>query len=492
MKRFAATLSLMAVTAILAGCSTVSDTPSSEGPEPIDLSRPAVIADLCGDGAQDILDFVTERAEAPVGSGLRKQLEAWGVDDPTDDEYIATILDRVNERAETKCDDSSDDEEDQTDTTTVDDPTVAECAGFKRWLATLDPEVMEVTYAENSVYVANMGRACAELIDTANVLGWDGTITNPEIYYGDGGTTVVDTTQDPNTPPLLDGALRYQNLTRNWGDLVERVGDQQWYKDGLDEFEVQSGFGWDEVEKFAEIEEEYAAEDIVLETRVIFVQKRSDMSDVAVRDAVRPYLGDDADTLDIYRVDQAIMDTYNTGTSEAPHMEDFAHDESMVRVTLVPFLLDSEGNPVVDENGIPKLDLSRGAGVFIDCGNLHWNPPIIVTTCTDETCLPVCPPWFPHGWPGLCKDDPSRDPEPEGHNWPGGGGWSPGTGGAGATSAAAGDPPVTYVWTPPVVAGIPAGSTPDASAPPATIEGDDPATPQAPATECVPGFGTVC
>ncbi len=495
MKRFAAVLSSVAAAAILAGCSTVAGpTSSEEGPVPIDLSKPSVMTSLCGDEAEGTLAFITERADAPANSGLRKELEDWGIDDPTDDEYIANILDRLTERAEMECENSPDDGGEETDNESDEGPTLAECVAFSEALNN-----GSFTEGGSSTYIAEYITTMKEACDTqtAGALNYDGEVLYPQFYTGSGNiganapNVVVDSTQDPNTPALLDGSLRYENITQNWGDLVERVGDQQWYKDGIDARETQTGFGWDEILKFAAIEEEFAEEDVVLETRVIQVFNLPAMSDEEVRDAVRPYLGNAADTLPIVHIDQPFFNTINVGTADAPRMGDYLDGQQMVRVSLVPIALDDNGEPILDEDGLPMLDMTRHAGVFIDCGNLHWIPPF-VTICTDESCQPECPPWWPHGTPGLCKDDPNRDPDAEGHNWEGGSGWNPGINGP-ASPPAAGNPPTTYVWTPPVTStDPPAGSNPDTTAPPTTIEGEDPATEEDPATGCVPGFGVTC
>lgn len=56
----------------------------------------------------------------------------------------------------------------------------------------------------------------------------------------------------------------------------------------------------------------------------------------------------------------------------------------------------------------------------------------------------VCPPEMPHGtWP-VCKDDPSRDPEQQGNNKPGGGGQAP-TQTDPVGPPAGGEPPQVYV-----------------------------------------------
>ena len=492
MKRIPAVLSSMAVAAILAGCSVSVSEPSSEGLEPVDLSKPSVVAALCGDDAQAIVDFVADAIEAPYPSGKRNALKrGWGVDDPSDDEYLNNVLDRLEERAATECEGSSEPAEDATDES-ASSPTLAECVQFYDWLASLTTSSGDTQLRESStVYISNMGRACSE---AAGVLNYDGTVIHPQIYYGDGTsgddtpTVTVDSTTDPNTPPLLDGALRYQNITQNWGDLVERVDGQQWYKDGINARETETGFGWDEILKFAEIEAEFATNHKVLDSRVIQVFNLPGMSDKQARDAVRPYLGSDADELPIVRIDQPFLNTINVGTADKPRMGQYLDAQHMVRVSLAPIRLDDNGEPVLDEDGIPMLDMSRGAGIFIDCGNLHWIPPF-VTTCTEESCLPDCPPEFPHGHPGLCKDGPERDPDPQGHNLPGGSGLAPGTGGASASGPAAGTPPGSYNWTPPTTGGIPEGSVPDSDPPPVVIEGDDPASEDDPADKCVGGFG---
>jgi hypothetical protein len=313
------------------------------------------------------------------------------------------------------------------------------------------------------------------LENSAGVENADGTIEQLPLYFGDGGTPVVfDTTDNPNTPPLLDGDLMNQNVTTSWAEFVKRADNQQWYIDGVNARTSETGFDWADVLKFA-AQKGY-------ESRVIqvFDYTVEEMSDAQVREAVRPYMGNAADTLQIVRIFGAIIDTLNAGTDDHPQMANFAHEEKMIRVSLVPIMFDDKGKPIA-------LDVSRGAGIFIDCGNLHWIPPK-VWVCADSYCHPpVCPPNWTGTWP-VCKDPWSNDPSntilP-----PWGTGLNPGIYGP-AGNPAAGDPPAVYV--PPgvvTVADPPTGSDPDDVPPPTKIEGDVPATEEAPATTCVEAFG---
>ncbi len=99
---------------------------------------------------------------------------------------------------------------------------------------------------------------------------------------------------------------------------------------------------------------------------------------------------------------------------------------------------------------------------------------------TTSTTAP-CPPEYPHGTPPNCKDDPSRDPEPQGNNRPGGGGTAPPVSGP-AGPPAAGPPPAAYVPPPPPTA-------PSTTRPPGSTAPPAPSTTTAPPTTGPPVTG---
>lgn len=329
---------------------------------------------------------------------------------------------------------------------------------------------------------------------TAGAMNSAGELEQLPLYTGDGNIFTVDSTSNTSTPPLivptsygvLDGALRYQNITKSWAELVERVEGQpdhirQAYIDGINKYASESGFDWKDVLAFAKMDD--------VEARIIqvFNIPVSEMSDDQVREAVRPYMEDAANNLQIVRYAGQFVNTTNIGKNGNLVMGKFADGQRMIRVSLTPILLDDKNKPVLDANGKRQLDVSRGAGIFIDCLNLHWVPPTYV--CTDSSCKPpACPPGQTGRWP-ICKDSASNDPGANGTVPPWGIGWSPGVTEP-AGPAKAGNPPGVYTPPPaPTPSPTPTGSTPDPSPAPEFIEGKDGDKDN---TECVPGFGITC
>lgn len=100
MKRIIATLSFVAVSVLLlAGCASVS---GSSGTNPVDLTKPSVIASLCGADAAAVQATVAQAADAKPSSGQRHSLVNWGIKDPTDNKAVASILSTLKERAAVK------------------------------------------------------------------------------------------------------------------------------------------------------------------------------------------------------------------------------------------------------------------------------------------------------------------------------------------------------------------------------------------------------
>lgn len=100
MKRIIATLSFVAVSVLLlAGCASVS---GSSGTNPVDLTKPSVIASLCGADAASVQAIVASAAQATPSSGHRHTLINWGITDPTNDKAVASIQTTLNKRAKVK------------------------------------------------------------------------------------------------------------------------------------------------------------------------------------------------------------------------------------------------------------------------------------------------------------------------------------------------------------------------------------------------------
>ena len=226
---------------------------------------------------------------------------------------------------------------------------------------------------------ARSGECERDGLSTTGVEEGDGTVRQLPIYTGTDQPVVFDSTTDPVTPALLDGSLRYQNQTHSWADLVKRAANQPGYIDGLNARAAFTGFDWSDVLEFAKVDKT----DTDIETRVIQVFNLPGISDADVREQVRPYMGAVADSLQIMRIDSSFVNTINVGTKEHLKMGDYVDSQKMVRVALVPIIFNEKGEAT-------QLDGSKGAGVFIDCGNLHWVPKQVYK-CTDSSCAPPPP-----------------------------------------------------------------------------------------------------
>lgn len=332
MKRInAAFVAAVALTALLlTGCSNVT---SSESEEKIDLSNAAYLSSLCGDRAQEVLDTVSASADAKPNSGRRNQLASLGFSDPKDDKAVAELVGTLEERVKVDC----------------------------------------ATMTEGG----------------AGVTAADGSTRQLPLYTGNGTPVVVDSTNDPATPPLLDASLRYTNQTTDWAAFVKRVDGQQWFIDGVNARATETGFDWEDIKHFASTKG--------VEARVIKVFNM-DITDQEARDMARPYIGDAVDKMHIIRYGN-FVNTLNAGTKDKPKMGDYVDGQSMVRVALLPIVYNDKGEPI-------GLDTSKGSGVFVDCGNLHWVPPA-TWVCQDSSCTPPPPPPPPSCPPGTTGTPPN-------------------------------------------------------------------------------------
>ena len=294
----------------------------------------------------------------------------------------------------------------------------------------------------------------------AGVENHDGTVKNLPIVKGTGSTIVIDTTNQKVTPPLLDGSLRFTAQTLSWAGIVERVGDQQWFKDGIDARSAQTGFTWKDVKKFAKTNKMVDGKVQGVNALAIQVYNLPKSSDKEVRNQVRKYITPDVekiigitvDELPIQHIDNGFVNTRRAGTATSPKMGEYFDTEQMIRVSLMPIKFDKKGNAV-------GLDGSRGAGIFIDCGNLHWVPKAM-WECTKTSCeKPACPagatgtppncefpappepeqpwepepeePWEPEQPKPVCQWNPQLPPDspdclqPKGNNTPKHDGWKP-------------------------------------------------------------------
>ena len=312
----------------------------------------------------------------------------------------------------------------------------------------------------------------------------DGTSRQLPLYNGDGETVVFDSTTDPMTPALLDGSLRYQNQTHSWADLVKRVGDDQGYIDGVNSRAAYTGFDWSDVQEFAKVDKT----DRDVEARIIQVHNMPDASDADVREEVRTYMGDVADSLHIVHINSNTVNTLNVGSKDNLKMGDYVDGQKMIRVSLTP---------IIFVNGeATQLDVSKGAGIFIDCANLHWVPKQVYE-CTDSSCTPPppvapptpectvnCgpPPVTPPVTPPLDVKKPNEGSGPKG-NAPDGSGKNetPGPGPYVPPTEIVQPPAAPYVPPAPPAPKPPAPTAPTPSVPkPAPMPTFDPAPPAVP------------
>jgi len=357
-----AALSAVVVSAfLLTGCATATGS-GSTGSD-IDLTSTSDINSLCGDEASETLGFVEAAQKADPDSGKRNALKDWGVTDPTDDDALTEIVGALKVRAAIK-----DCSEDPTDT--------------------------------------------ASEAGTVGVESLTGDVGSLPLVTGTDATVVIDTTTQAATPPLLDGSLRFTAQTLSWAGLVERVGSQQWYIDGVNARAAQTGFTWDDVLKFAQANKMVDGKIQGVNALAIQVFNRPDLTDAQARDEVRKYITPDVEAtigmtveqLPIQWINNGFVNTRQAGTAESPSMGEYFDTQRMVRVSLMPIKFDDKGTAI-------SLDGSRGAGIFIDCGNLHWVPKAVWTCKTDGSCdKPQCPAGMT-GTPPNCATPP---PPPSG------------------------------------------------------------------------------
>lgn len=343
-KRIAAAFVASVVSALLlAGCATNPGVGAANLPD-VDLNDPTSVAALCDAEAQEVLDIVTTAAEAKENSGKRNVVTRMGLTsaEAKDEAKLEEVKAALKTRAEASCDEAP----------------------------------------------GNDG--------TVGIQNADGTSTfNLPLVAGTDATLVVDTTTQAATPPLLDGTLRFTAQTLTWEGLVERVGHQQWYIDGVNARAAQTGFTWDDVLKFASVNriEDGKVDNSGVNALAIQIFNRPDLTDEQARDMVREYItpeveetiGLTVEQLPIQRINNGFVNTRNVGSTTYPAMGDYFDTQKMVRVSLMPIKFDAQGQPV-------SLDGSRGAGIFIDCGNLHWVPPAVWVCKTDSCEKPPPPP----------------------------------------------------------------------------------------------------
>lgn len=369
-KRILAAMSAAVVSVfLLAGCATANGS-GSTGSD-INLTSAADINSLCGDKAAQTLAIFEAAQQAEPDSGKRNTLKEWGITDPKDDAALTEIVGALKVRA-----------------------------------AITDCSTAANTASESG---------------TVGVDNHDGSVTNLPLVTGTDATVVVDTTTQAATPPLLDGSLRFTAQTLSWAGLVERVGSQQWYIDGINARAAQTGFTWDDVLKFAQANKVVngkiqGVNALAIQVFNLPVYATGSPESVAqekeIRDSVRKYITPDVestigmtvDQLPIQWINNGFVNTRKTGTTESPAMSDYFDNEKMIRVSLMPIKFDDKGVAI-------SLDGSRGAGIFIDCGNLHWVPVAVWTCESNNSCAkPPCPPGMTGTPPNCVTPTPTCPP----------------------------------------------------------------------------------
>ena len=357
MKRITTAIAVSVVSVfLLAGCATNDvNWAGSSGPDPIDLNDSAAVVALCDTNADEVLDYVTTASESKEDSGRRLALTDWGLtaEEANDDAVVHEIIGALEVRA---ADESCEDEQVSSETGTV---------GIQ----------------DNN----------------------DGEFNLP-LITGTDTTLIVDTTTQTATPPVLDGSLRFTAQTLTWEGMMERIAAEPAYIEGLNARASQTGFTWEDVQKFAAVNrmEDGKVDNSGVNALAIQIFNRPDLTDEQAQDMVRTYITPDVEKvigmtveeLPIQRINNGFINTMNVGDKENLKMGDYFDTQHMVRVSLMPIKFDENGKAV-------SLDGSRGAGIFIDCGNLHWVPKA-VWYCKDSSCdkpkpppPPVMCPWNP-------------------------------------------------------------------------------------------------
>lgn len=223
----------------------------------------------------------------------------------------------------------------------------------------------------------------------------DGALTVLPMVTGTDVLPTADTTNDVRTPATYKDALKCGPV-QNWQELVDCVGGLQWYIDGVNARKGKTGFGWDDVLKWAKDTKDY-------DTRAIVVYNSPGISEQDARARAKDVVGNgNEDKLPVVYKNTCIINTRGFGHEQ---MQDFVDCRSMVRVSLVPIAYGTDGKP-----GFPaNLSESLKSGVFVDCFNVWWLPKKVVPGGPAPTPTPTPPPSTP---PPLTSKDPKDDVTP--------------------------------------------------------------------------------
>lgn len=202
----------------------------------------------------------------------------------------------------------------------------------------------------------------------------------------------ADTTSDSRTPATVSGAFREQAgcelWVSTWSDLVDCMGNQQWYIDALNARSNNTGFTWDDVLKWAKDPQ------LNGKTQLVIHVFGTEVTDKEAREIAHEVVANNVDVnvLPIVRHDVGFANTRATGHHK---VGDFYDKRQMVRVSLAPVSYNADGT---------VKGLRSDAGVFVDCFNIWWEV-VRTWTCEDTTCTPPPPPVTP-------KPEPTPTPTP--------------------------------------------------------------------------------
>lgn len=219
-----------------------------------------------------------------------------------------------------------------------------------------------------------------------DVTGTTGGLQQLPVVQG-GDIVRGDSTASPETPSVVPAdAIEKCGTLATWQSLVDCMGSQQWYIDGINQMQPYTGFNWEDVKKWGMDSKGFDA-------RVIQVYNL-EISDVDARSAVRSLIGEEAaKTLQIVRNG----DFVNTRGLEEGKLSPFLDRKRQVRVSLAP---------LVYANGKPS-GMRSDAGVFVDCLNV-WAIPKSVGTVPPNPARDVPPP--PSNPPGTVPPPSSPPP----------------------------------------------------------------------------------
>lgn len=213
--------------------------------------------------------------------------------------------------------------------------------------------------------------------EEADVVGNDGSKDRLPVVTGQ--PVIGDSTREANTPPVATTEMLQQcSNSATWRKLVDCVGDNQWYKDGVNRMKPYTGFDWNDVLKYAD---EKGSDGKPYDARVIHVYNwtEAEKPKNVARNDVRGLIGNDELLGKIEVIYHG--DFVNSRGLERETVHPFVDKKKQVRISLAPLVRNEKG----------ELRLGTNSGVFIDCLNI-WGMPFAITPPGQAA---VCPPGTP-------------------------------------------------------------------------------------------------